>query len=317
MKSGFQVFDIVQPIGMFATLTYCALLAKACEEKGIEPYIVASSPYYLSPGRGNDWFDYFFAHNRIQLTSQDVAALRRDNHVVVIRERNHINEFARGLSDREISNDFSCFSEATRLFGKYFHIEPHMSNYVGEFVARNFDSTGQLGIHYRGTDHHHEYEFVEKVSLLDAVSEHFGKYRSIFIATDEQEFLDFARSHMRDKRIITLMPAPPKSHRIDEGDNYQKGFRALADCLLLSRCQALVKTPSALSTWSKVFGPDMDVVLVGKPYSNPYKRRWSNLKGLGYFPESLLYRWDSATMAQNRVIKIIAKRPRPKSPRLE
>ena len=67
------------------------------------------------------------------------------------------------------------------------------------------------------------------------------------------------------------MPEPPKPHRIDQGDNYRKGFHALADCLLLSRCQALVKTPSALSTWSKVFGPHLNLVLVGKPYSNPWK----------------------------------------------
>ena len=49
MKSEVQVFEIVQTIGMFATLSYCALLAKACEEKGKEPYIVASSRFYLSP----------------------------------------------------------------------------------------------------------------------------------------------------------------------------------------------------------------------------------------------------------------------------
>ena len=92
---------------------------------------------------------------------------------------------------------------------------------------------------------------------------------------------------------------------------YKKGLHALVDCLLLSRCDALIKTPSALSTWSRVFGEDMDLVLVGKPYSNPWKHvsPWYNLDGLGYFPESLLYRWDAASMADNRVIKIIADPP--------
>ncbi len=233
-----------------------------------------------------------------------------------IRDRNQINEFARGLATREISNDFSKFSEATRLFGKYFHVKPHMLDSVGEFVERNFDRCGQLGIHYRGTDHYREYEFVDQRLMIDAATEHFPEYQSIFIATDEKRFLDLVRSHMPDKRIVTFMPAPPKPHTIDQGDNYRKGFHALADCLLLSRCQALVKTPSALSTWSKVFGPDLDLVLVGKPYSNPWKRNsWSNLKGLGYFPESLLYRWDAAAMTENRVIKIIAPPGRPEAPR--
>ena len=306
MKPEVQVFEIVQRIGMFATLGYCALLAKACEEKGIEPYIIASSPLYLSPARGNNWFGYFFGHNRIELTEHEIAALRRDGRIVTIPERYQINEFARGLPTREISNEFSKFSEATRLFGKYFYIKPHMLDSVEEFIERNFDRSGQLGIHYRGTDHHHEYEFVDQRLMVDAATEHFPEYESIFVATDEKRFPDLVRSHMPGKRVVTFMPEPPERHTIDQGDNYHKGFHALADCLLLSRCQALVKTPSALSTWGKVFGPDLDLVLVGKPYSNPWKKPRSNLDGLGYFPESLLYRWDAAAMTENRVKKIIA-----------
>ena len=53
----FQIFDIAQPLGMFSTLTYCILLARACEEKGIEPYVLASSPFYLSPARSRSWPD--------------------------------------------------------------------------------------------------------------------------------------------------------------------------------------------------------------------------------------------------------------------
>ena len=57
----------------------------------------------------------------------------------------------------------------------------------------------------------------------------------------------------------------------------------------------------------------MNLVLVGKPYSNPWKNSWSNLDGLGFFPESLLYRWDAASMTENRVIKIVAAPPKPGS----
>ena len=302
-----QVFDIVQPIGMFATLNYCVLLAKACEEKEIEPYVLASSPFYLSPSRNNNWFDYFFGHNRIELTEHDIAGLRKENRILAIKNRYQINKFARGLPTLEISNAFSKFSEAPRLFNKYFCVKPHMLDFVGEFVERHFDGRGQLGIHYRGTDHYSEYKFVDQRLIIDAAMEHFPAYQSIFVATDEESFLDLVRSQV-PKRVVTLMPAPPKPHKIDQGDNYQKGFHALADCLLLSRCEALVKTPSALSTWSKVFGPHLSLVLVGKPYSNPWKHKNScdNLKGLGYFPETLMYRWDAAAMTENQVIKIIA-----------
>ena len=303
MKSDVQIFEIVQPIGMFATLTYCALLAKACEERGIEPYIVASSPLYLSPFHGNNWFGYFFGHNRIELTEQDIAALKRDDRILVIRDRDQINVFARGLATREISNDFSKFDEARRLFCKYFCVKSYMLDCVGEFIEQNFDRSGQLGIHYRGTDHYQEYEFIDQRLMLDAAIEYFPAYGSIFVATDEKRFLDLVRSYLPRKKVVTFLPAPPKPHTMDLGDNYRKGFYALADCLLLSRCRALVKTPSALSTWSKVFGPHLELVLVGKPYSNPWKHvsPWYNLDGLGFFPELLLYRWNKAAMSENRV----------------
>jgi hypothetical protein len=312
MNHEFRVFDIVQPIGMFATLTYCTLLAKACEEKGIEPYIIVSSPFYLSPGRGGDWFSYFFGHKRLQLSDTDLAALRKENKIYLVRDRGDINLLARGSVKREISNDFSTFSEATRLFDKYFFVKMEVMDRINRFYESHFNSNGQLGIHFRGTDHDTEYKFVDYAVVTNAASRYFPQFQSVFIATDEQEFLAFARSQMPDKNIVTFSQTTPGLHTIDQGDNYDKGFHALADCLLLSRCKALVKTPSALSTWSKVFATDMDVVLVGKPYSNPWKHLfpWYNLNGLGYFPESLLYCWNKDAMAENRVRDIIADPPR-------
>jgi hypothetical protein len=311
MNHEFQVFEITQSIGMFATLSYCVLLAKACEEKGIEPYIMVSSPFYVSPARGSDWFSYFFGHKRLQLSAADIAALRRENKIVLVQSRAHINLYARGAITREISNDVLQFSEATRLFDKYFFIKTEVLDHIQQFVESQFNSEGQLGIHFRGTDHYHEYEFVDYVVVTGAASEYFPQFRSIFVATDEQKFVAYARAQMPDKNIITFSQSDPSPHIEDLGDNYGKGFHALADCLLLSRCQALVKTPSALSAWSKVFGTDMDVVLVGKPHPNPWKhlKPWYNLNGLGYFPESLLYRGDADTMAENRVIKIIVDPP--------
>jgi hypothetical protein len=308
VKPEVQVFEIVQRIGMFATLSYCTLLAKACEEKNIEPYIIVSSPLYLSPTRGHDWFGYFFGHKRVELTKRDIEALRKEKRVLTIRRRYQINEFSRGLATRELSNEFSKFSEAPRLFSKYFHVKSYMLDRVEEFIEQNFARSGQLGIHYRGTDHYHEYEFIDQRMMVEAALEHFPEYESIFVATDEKDFLDLVRSQVPEKKIVTFMPSPPERHTINQGDNYHKGFHALADCLLLSRCRALVKTPSALSAWSKVFGPDLDLVLVGKPYANPWKWKspWYNLEGLGFFPESLLYRWDVASMTENRVKEIMA-----------
>jgi len=308
------VFDVVQPIGMFATLSYGVLLAKACEEKGIEPYIIASSPYYQSPSVGSDWFSNFFGHKRLQLSDGDIAALRAGNRVLPVQSRAQINHFARGSISREISNDISKLSEAARLFDKYFFIREHVLDDIEQFFKLHFDSEDQLGIHFRGTDHISESEFVDYRRVTDAALEYFSQFRTIFVATDDEKFLSMVRTQLRNKNIITFRPDTPSFHQTIEADNYQKGFHALADCLLLSRCQALIKTSSALSAWSKVFGGDLEVVLVGKPFSNPWKHvePWYNLSGLGFFPETLLYHWDADTMKENRVIKILAEPPAPR-----
>jgi hypothetical protein len=311
MSQTFQVFDIVQDVGMFATVTYCALLAKACEEQDIEPFITVSSPHYRSPRRGGNWFSYFFGHRRLQMSDAELETLRTDGRVLAIRDRGSINLFARGVIEREITNDLEAFSEATRLFDKYFVVHPAILEQADAFADAHMSAGPVLGIHFRGTDHHREYRVVDYGLVTAAVDRYFPEHEAVFVTTDEQGFVDFARARLAGRRIVVPRESVQPQHCIDQGDNYEKGLHALTDCLLLSRCQALIKTPSALSAWAKAFNPLMDVVLVGKPYQNPWKHvvPWVNLTGLGYFPESLLYRWDAQTMAANRVIAILAEPP--------
>ncbi|MEO8481097.1 MAG: hypothetical protein ABI634_02735 [Acidobacteriota bacterium] len=311
MGDTFQVFDVAQDVGMFATVTYCALLAKACEEQGIEPFITVSSPHYRSLRLGPNWFRYFFGHKRLQISDDDLETLRTEGRVLTIRDRGGINLFARGVIDCEITNDLDAFSEATRLFDKYFAVHPAILERVDAFAGAHLTAGPVLGIHFRGTDHHREYAVVDYGAVTSAVDRYFPDHESVFLTTDEAAFVDFARAHLPGRRIVTPRATVQPQHRVDQGDNYNKGLDALTDCLLLSRCQALVKTPSALSAWAKAFNPSMEVVLVGKPYQNPWKHvvPWVNLTGLGYFPESLLYRWDAETMAVNRVLAILAEPP--------
>jgi hypothetical protein len=59
--------------------------------------------------------------------------------------------------------------------------------------------------------------------------------------------------------------------------NYKKGEGALIDCLLLSRCNTLIRTTSFLSAWASIFNPKLPIVLVNRPYPNKF-----------WFPESAL-----------------------------
>lgn len=311
MSGDLCVFELTQPMGMFATLGAALLLAKACEEKGVEPYIMASSPLYRSPTRGPDWLSYFFDHRRVRPSAAEIEALRRQNRIRIIRQRGDINLFARGSERSEINNEFSRFSEARRLFDKFFCIKLEILEKADDFAALHFDPDVPLGIHYRGRAHRAEAEPVEYAEVTQAALDYFPKCSSVFVATEEPEFLDFARAELRGKKLVVYSNPTKNDHRVEQEDNYAKGLDALCDCLLLSRCHGLVKTPSALSTWSKLLGGEVPVALVGKPLANPYKLRrpWINLKGFGYFPEALLYNWDPRAMRENNVLGIIAEPP--------
>ena len=56
--------------------------------------------------------------------------------------------------------------------------------------------------------------------------------------------------------------------RPEMGDNYIKGKEALINCLLLSRCNVLIRTASFLSAWSSFFNPKFPVIMLNTPYEH-------------------------------------------------
>ena len=49
-----------------------------------------------------------------------------------------------------------------------------------------------------------------------------------------------------------------------QGDNWNKGRDAVLDCLLLSRCDVLVRTASNLGLCAAFFNPRLPVVLLNR-----------------------------------------------------
>ena len=56
-----------------------------------------------------------------------------------------------------------------------------------------------------------------------------------------------------------------------DGNNFIKGEEALINCLLLSKCNMLIKNSSFLSAWSKVFEPTLPVVMI---YRDSPESQW-------------------------------------------
>jgi hypothetical protein len=134
--------------------------------------------------------------------------------------------------------------------------------------------------------------------MMRLIDTHLGD-RRLFVATDSREFLDFCIERL-EARVHFFHKPEGLSHLAQREDNYEKGRSAIVDALILSKSQLLIKTPSLLSAWSKIFSPALPLVLVGEPFAAPWRE--GSLEGAGYWPESRLYERQPEVVAANGVV---------------
>jgi hypothetical protein len=169
------------------------------------------------------------------------------------------------------------------LIDRYIKVKPHIEEKVNQIVEDSFGYSTIIGVHYRGTDKCGEaprapYENVaahvdETIIELEEIGHSDIK---IFVATDEQDFLDY----MRERYPLKIICYEQSERSVDGvcvhlsgkgGTPYKKGEDALIDCLLLSKTDILLKTSSNLSQCASYFNPDIPVVhMTTRPWwTNP------------------------------------------------
>lgn len=160
--------------------------------------------------------------------------------------------------------------EAYHLIQKYVRVKAHIQSKVEEFLKEKFDHAWVIGIHYRGTDKFSEapkvaYEKVEK-EILNILQRNLlkkGKKKiKIFVATDEQPFLDYMVNKFPNVIFFEDNIRSTTGHPVHyySFQNYKKGEDALLDCLLLSKCDILIRTSSNLSLCASYFNPNLPLI---------------------------------------------------------
>lgn len=264
-NSGIYAVNIRARVGFFAQLNWCLGIFAHCQRYGLRPYVILSSPFYTQ-SKGDNWFEYFF--DNLLLRDED----RRNIEQGLIRI-SRIDEIEQlGLPD--YSSQMSLES-ANRLFNQYVAIKCEIQCYIDSFVARNFRYKRLLGIHYRGTDKKNEADPVSVQAFINAVNSYLetdSRIDSLFVSSDEDSFIEAIRKEFswlpvtthddkersRNGKAIHTQP--------NFGDNYVKGKEALVNCLLLSKCNVLIRTASFLSAWSSVFNPSLPVIMLNRPH---------------------------------------------------
>lgn len=153
------------------------------------------------------------------------------------------------------------------LISKYIRIKPHIMQKVEDFVNEEFSDHYVICVHYRGTDKVSEAPKVNYETVMDVIYNFYQaspkKSLKIFVATDEQAFLDEVIRVWSDEYVCYIDTQRSTNGRpihVENASPYQSGEDAMVDMLLLSRGSILLRTSSNLSLWSTYFNPHLPVV---------------------------------------------------------
>lgn len=278
-NGGILSVNIRRKSGFFAHLSWCAYVMGYCHDRSLIPHVTSENPLYVDPERGPDFLAYFF---------DNPEQARIDANVVR-------SVTIAGIGDLGLPT--SCIAamtpeRASMLFRRYLRVRPEILEEVDRFCADHFDGGRVLGVHFRGTDKTREAPRVSPEECSAAIRRFLEQHPDvarIFVTSDEAWFIPFVQaefpelavSFRDDQRSDGTRPV----HRLEfTGGNYEKGRQALLSCLLLSRCDAVIRTASTLSAWASVFNPRLPVIMLNRPHPHTL-----------WFPDRCLV--QTATMA--------------------
>ena len=290
-------------IGVFAQLTFVLLAASLCQEKGWKPFFHVANKNLRDTRRQANWLDDFIVQKHIGEDARSEAEDRlASGDAYVFRSRYDLNKLARGRPTYELQNELRTISRATELFERYFELRPFIGDIAQDFIAKTFGDQPFTSVHFRGLDKlESEARISSTQKIYDAIANHAGN-GPIFVATDSLEFQESCKTIFGDQVHFFHRPSGI-GHLKERGDNYKKSLDAFVDCVILSRGKVLIKTPSQLSTWSKILNPGLDLVLAGQPIWQPHGE--IHLTGAGYWPESDLFDSAPEALERNRVLEMI------------
>ena len=121
-----------------------------------------------------------------------------------------------------------------------------------------------LGVHYRGTDKQtatwdtNPISQAQYLTLIRDFLEDRPDFEVIFAATDEFSFVEKLRSAIK-LPVIALGKVDFHMATEQSRSRTENTDRAVLDCVLLSLCQCVIETSSALPSFAKLFNPDLEI----------------------------------------------------------
>ena len=222
-----------------------------CQSEGHNLRVDFKDGFYLDSKKGGNWWQYYFETDQYCYTDANAPPHPIDDDIVL----KTFSIYGRNLA-----------TEVGHAIVSQIAIRPEISQYVANFISQHFNEGQMIGVHYRGTD---KVEGTTKESGRIPYStflEHLEQYpasSTIFVATDEESFLEEMKQHFQERVIFINALRSTNDHPIFQShahSGYQKGKEALIECLLLSQCDILIRTDSNLSHACRYFSPNQTVI---------------------------------------------------------
>lgn len=248
--------------GMFSMFTDVLVFLNSYENQEIGGLHIAfgKEGVYYSADRGDNWWEYYC----------EPIEIGKKMYV----EKGYYGEVSHN-PEREF---WKNRRQAHALIKKYIRFKPFIIEKVNRFCSEHFKDKVVITVHYRGTDWFPENEF-DFISY-DRFSQEVQKVVSrlspeqdyqIFIATDENGFIDYMKSKFASKVCFL-----EECHRANDStplhkdasyNPAQQGEEAILDCLLLSKGDYFIGTCSNLSQWALFLNPEMQAVDLSRKLS--------------------------------------------------
>lgn len=210
--------------------------------------------FYYDKSLGENWWNYYFEPIEIGQKTD------------IIKKIPHYKKIC-----WSVASEFAMSRErGYELIAKYIIPKPHIQKKIDLFCEKNFKNKHVIGIHYRGTDKCSEAQIVPYCDVYDCVAAELIKLDKdyvIFVATDDMYFLSYMNAYFPGRIVCTdaiRSDSGAAVHFAETKLNYQKGEDAIIDCILLSKCDLLIKTDSNLSNCSIKFNPHIPYIMLNK-----------------------------------------------------
>lgn len=259
-REGMRIAINNPDMGFFVHLLWYIPILIISAKHDIPVDLACTSRNYVSPARGPDFVRYFFtdrhAAQRSTLSALPWRTIRTIGDVVA--------------DDDRLLGDFA---KAHRVFFERYAVQPWVTETLDAQMPSRPRGSRLIGVHYRGTDKKFEAPRIAYEHMLALIDRELSRSADaqIFLATDEAPFLEACRgrygAHLLFLRDFARSMDGHAVHRHRSYDGFMLGRDAMLNCMALSRCDVVIKTPSILSGWAKIMNPALEMYLVTRPFS--------------------------------------------------